>query len=295
MARGDPSLADIAFGESLVRVGAHLDIAVESYGRAGPGSALVHANRSLELMPRISQELWRHPEVAKSLNHAAAGIASGIRRRRPAAEIVALRDRFDALAAEAVEVVVGRDAETPRYRGSVVVAALRTATAAHDAGVGSDASALVRRARTVASTLWGGAISPEEVDRGFDDLEAGLGRPDPGSVKHAVAEIAAALRSATGATVDFEVTPGAALERVAQLLEQARDAARSGDAFRADKLVGRAYVEGYAPARDVLEGWAEEAELDDLIGKRIRLALARGEPIDDFVAHAVELLRAAPA
>ena len=292
MAQRGFSLADVGFGEALVRVGAHLDGAVAAHRSGDPSGALLHANRSLELMPAISAELWRDPRVAAALNQAAAGVASTIRARKPATETTSARDSFDAFSAEAVGLVVGPGAVAPAFRGSVVVAVLATAVAAHEAGRMEDAAALAGRARALAATLWGGAVSPEEIERGFERLDRALKAGDP--LRKEVAAIAEALAARAGAVVDLEPTARDHIERASDLLSQGGEAAAAGDAFRADKLVGRAYVEAYAPVRGSLAAWEDEAELNELIGTRLRRALAAGEPIAGPLARARELLGAAP-
>ncbi|MGH3116864.1 MAG: hypothetical protein ACRDQ2_07065 [Gaiellales bacterium] len=283
------SISDIAFGEALIGVSAHLDNALEMYRRGDAAAALVHANRSLEQMPRISSELWRFTELATVLNQAVGAVSSAIRARHPVPHVAETLETYDRLSARAVGAVVGEGASSPAYRASVVVALMRTATAAHEAGVGDDARALVLRARSLAAMLWGGAISPDEVDRAFERLVS-----SPDDVRSSVAAIATALHDSFGAVLNLEPEPRELLDRVLGLLEGAREAARAGDSFRADKLVGQAYVEVYTPLRETLQGWTSEAELSELIGTRIRRALAAGEPVDDLLYRARRLLEAAP-
>ncbi len=276
-----------------MRVVAHLDNALSSYRAREVTEALVHANRSLELMPGISSELWRHPDLATGLNRAAAGTVSALRLRRPEEEVAATCENFATLATRALEVVVGPVAASVAYRASVVVALLRTAAAAADAGVHPDAHALARRARTLSAGLWGGAISPEALVDAFEALTRALGsRRD--DARAAIVTITELLRDSCGAIVELDESPRALLNRIASRLVEAHDAARAGDRFRADKLVGRAYVEDYSELREVLGAWADEAELDDLIGTRIRRDLAAGRPVDDLFSRASELLAAAP-
>ena len=286
---GTFSIADVLFGEALIAVSAHLDSALATYRGGDAAGALVHANRSLESMPRISRDLWRYNELATALNQAAAAVSSAIRGRRPETQVATARDAYDDLSARAVGAAVGEAASSPAYRASVVVALLRTAAAASEAGIPDDARALVARARSLAGTLWGGAISPEDVDRAFESLSA-----DPGDVRGPVAAIATALHDSFDALVDLEPGPREILDHVAELLEGAAEAVAAGDLFRADKLVGQAYVEGYARARPALQGWTSEAELDDLVGTQIRRAIAAGEPVDDLIHRARHLLAAAP-
>lgn len=300
MARaGDPaslSLGDIAFGESLIRVSAHLDNALAFYRVAESSRALVHANRSLELMPLISRGLWRYPELATSLNHSVAAVASAIRSRRPAGEVAAALEAYDALSARSVHAAVGERATSPAYRASVVIALLRTATAAHDAGIHEDARALVSRARSLSAGLWGGAIAPDVIEATFEQLAATIrsgGHPREG-VRNAVSAIATLLHDAFGAVTDLEAGPLEMSGQVIELLEEARAAAEAGDAYRADKLLAQAYVEGYAGLRGFLAAWEPEPELNELLGSRLRLAVAAGEPIDDLIYRARDLLAAAP-
>ncbi|MGH2734215.1 MAG: hypothetical protein ACRDKZ_01435, partial [Actinomycetota bacterium] len=223
------------------------------------------------------------------LNHAVGAVSSAIRARQPVPQVAETLETYDGLSARAVGGVVGEEASSPAYRASVVVALLRTATAAHDAGVHDDVRALVSRARSLAATLWGGAISPEAIDSAFERVAA-----DPNEVRSSVTDIATNLHDSFGAVLDLEPEPRELLDRVTDLLEGAREAARAGDTFRADKLVGQAYVEVYTPLREALQAWASEAELNELIGTQIRRALGAGEPPDDLIYRARQLLDSAP-
>lgn len=287
------SLRDIAFGESLMRVGAHLDNALASYSAREITDAIVHANRSLELMPGISSELWRWPDLSTALNQTVAGVLSALRRRDPVSEVTAARAYFEALSTRALSAVVAQEAASPAYRASVVVALLRTAAAAAEAGAHPDAHALVARSRSLTSTLWGGAISPETLEDAFEALSSALPSRREAS-RAAIGTIADILHDSFGAVLELDEAPRTLLDRAASRLAEAGDAARAGDRFRADKLVARAYVEDYSEAREALGAWAKEAELDDLIGTQIRLGLAAGRPVDDLIARACDLLASAP-
>jgi hypothetical protein len=287
------TVSDIAFGEALIRVSAHLDNAVEAYRSKDATTALVHANRSLELMPRISRELWRSPDLATALNQAAASVASTIRSRRSATESAAARDSFDRESARAVVSVVG-DAASPAYRASVVVALLRTCVAAREAGFAEDAAAIAARARSLAGSLWGGAIRPEAVDVSFEALAGALEENDTPAIQEQVATIATYLHQSLGAVLDAEPSPSELRDAVIRLLDGVVDAVAAGETFRADKLAAQAYVEVYKQIKPRLVGWPDEPELDAILGSRIRLGVAAGEPIEALVEAARALLTSAP-
>ena len=283
---------DVLYGEALVRVSAHLDNAVDRCRRGDSETALLHANRSLQLMPQISRELWRDPQLATAINQAAARVSSAIRARKPLADVVAARDSYDRHSAAAVATAVVA-APTPAYRASVVVALLRTAAAAESAGVLDDARAITTRARSLAGALWGGAMLPESIERSFESLARDIDA-DPAAFRSHASAIATELHAGLGALVETEPGPREQLDLVARLLRDAAEAARAGDRFRADKLVATAYVEHYAPLRESLVSWQDEDKLNKLIGTELRRALASDEPIEPLVERAGSLLISAP-
>ena len=284
---------DVLYGAALVRVSAHLDNAVECCRIGKAETALLHANRSLQLMPQISRELWRDAELATAINQAAARVPSAIRARKPLVEVAAARDSYDRHSARAVATVVGA-APTPAYRASVVVALLRTAAAAEAAGVLDDASAISTRARALVEALWGGAMLPESIEQAFQSLARDI-EADPESFRGHVGAIATELHDSLGALLENEPSPREQLDLVARLVRDAAEAASAGDRFRADKLVATAYVEHYVPLREALATWHDEDKLNKLIGTELRRALASGEPIDALVEDSQILLTSAPA
>lgn len=280
-----------------MRVSAHLDNALAAYEAGSIERALVSASRPMvELLPRISRDLWRDDDLGRALNHAAAAVASEIRKRGPSTAVRRARDNYDDLSARAVGTVVGDAAADPAYRASVVVALLRTTAAAYDEALQrsderaqamhEDAAALVGRARALATTLWGGAISSEGMEASFDELTAVMAGAEASGerVKELAGVIAGILHAERGALVEQDLGPSDHLVAAGRLLRDCVEAYRAGEYFRADKLAARAYVEEYAVAREDLPEAdpATLAALDDLLGRRVRRAIAARAPHQDI-------------
>lgn len=269
-------LSDIAFAEGLARVEAHLELATAINAAGNAKLALVQASRPMiELMPRLSRELWAFPEIATEVNQSVGAIASGIRTGSKQVHIHNLADKVRTAAARAVAAVVGEGHLDDAFVSSVVVALLRTAAlanrgASHSSGSTirygrADAVAYVARARKMCAAHWQDEDGPEGLDGTFASLQEQLSvqtEADPEVFDATVESIAELLHNNAGALLEQE--PGLAdfLERISHLLSDAETAYGAGEAFRADKLVAVAYVENYALVSDELTSIDRTASQD---------------------------------
>jgi hypothetical protein len=277
------TLADVAFAEGLARVEAHLENALLLRESGRVPQALVQASRPMiELMPRLSRDLWDAPEVATELNRAIGAIAAGIRRGAQPPSLRSALAATGSAVATAIERVVGPGCEDPAFIPSVVVALLHTsATAYRESGlhVRFDALAYVRRARSLCSVV------TKDLDPRFDRLQSTIGAlepADPDDVQELVDDIAAELHTSTGALLSLEPDLSHYLDRIDELIADAEAAYSSGEAFRADKLAARAYVENYALVKDALSAadeMAGRAVHESLTGLRLGMA-AKAPPAE---------------
>ena len=277
-------LSDVAFAEGLARAEAHLENALLLLESRRVPQALVQASRPMiELMPRLSRDLWDQPEVATELNRAIGAIAAGIRR---GTQPPSLRERLNSARSaiiHAVEKVVGPGCEDPAFLPSVVVALLQTASSAYrEAGlhVRFDALAYVRRARSMA------ARTSEGLGALFDRLQDSIGAldpSDPDDVQRLVDEIATELNASTGALLSLDPAVSDYLDRIEELIADAEAAYAAGEAFRADKLAARAYVENFALVKDELAAADADAGLavhESLTG--LRLGMHAKAPVEEI-------------
>ncbi|MGH2754085.1 MAG: hypothetical protein ACRDLB_06585 [Actinomycetota bacterium] len=300
--------SDIAFAEALVRVEAHLENALLLLESGRVQQALVQASRPMiEHMPRLSRELWDAPEVGTHLNRAVGAIANGIRTGGQAPRLRAALAAAEDAVVRATETVVGPAHSDPAFVSSVVVAVLRTATEAHRAATGEaasgetasggrfvriDAIAYVRRARARCSEI--DVTGPDDpLGPLFDDLQRSIGAEetvDPAYIEGLVAQISQVLQEHAGARLGQEPAVADYLDRVAELVAGAATTYGAGDAFRADKLAARAYVENYAVVRDTLhsaDGAAESVLEECLRDLRLRMrAEASVEEVADIARRA---------
>jgi len=274
------SLSDIAFAEGLARAEAHLENALLLLESGRVPQALVQASRPvIELMPRLSRDLWNAPEVATEVNRAVAAIAGGIRRGAEPPSLRTALATAEKATARAVASVVGPGHEDPAFNASVVVALVRTAVSAHreeGAFVRFDALAYVRRARALCAGLMT-AANQGRLGALFDDLQTRIGAEDASDqeeVESLAGSIADVLHESAGALLAQEPDVADYLDRIEELIADVEAAYGAGEAFRADKLAARAYIENYAVVRDALsaadEG-ADEAVHEALTGLRLRM------------------------
>jgi hypothetical protein len=275
--RNEPfTLADVAFAEGLARAEAHLENALLLLESGRVPQALVQASRPMiELMPRLSRDLWSAPEVATELNRAVGAIAAGIRRGAQPPSLRAALATAGTTVARAIGQVVGPGCEDPAFLSSVVVALLGTAAAAYQESglhVRFDALAYVRRARTLCTRTTDG------LEPLFDELQTKIGAlepADPDEVQGLVERIAARLHDSAGALLTLEPGLTDYLDRIDELIADAEAAYEAGEAFRADKLAARAYVENFAVVKDELAAADEAAgnEIhESLTGLRLGMA-----------------------
>jgi hypothetical protein len=290
-----PRLSDISFAEGLARAEAHLENALLLLEAGRVPQALVQASRPMiELMPRLSRDLWSDPEVATELNRSIGAVAAGIRRGAQPPALRAALEKAGSVIAKAIESVAGPAHGHDAFRTSVAVALLRTAAGAYrEAGlhVRFDAVAYVRRAR---------AMCPDDITTGetFDELQALVGAlepADPDQIQVLVEAVSVALHESHGALLDQEPALADYLDRIDELIVDAETAYRAGEAFRADKLAARAYVENFAPVMEAL-GAADEragrAVHDSLTGLRLRM---RAQASPDEIAEVASRGRSALA
>jgi hypothetical protein len=269
------SLSDISFAEGLARAEAHLENALLLLEAGRVPQALVQASRPMiELMPRLSRDLWSAPEVATELNRAIGAVAAGIRSGAQPPALRAALAKACSVIAKAIERVAGPAHDDDAFRTSVAVALLRTAAGAYrEAGlhVRFDAVAYVRRAR---------AMCPEHdasLGGSFDELQELIGAlepADPDDIDALVETVSVRLHESYNALLDQDPAIADYLDRIEELIADVEAAYGAGEAFRADKLAALAYVENFAPVKDALtaadEG-AGQAVHDSLTGLRLRM------------------------
>jgi hypothetical protein len=126
----------------------------------------------------------------------------------------------------------------------------------------------------------------------FDDLQTRIGAEDgsdPEEVEAVAGSIADILHESAGALLAQEPGLDDYLDRIDQLMADAETAYGAGEAFRADKLAARAYVENYAVVRDALSTADENADRavhDSLTGLRLRMrAKATPEEIAEVASR----------
>ena len=296
-------LTDVAFAEGLQRVAAHLENALLFYESDHIEQALIQASRPMvELMPRLSRDLWQAPEVGTGLNRSVAAIAAGIRsglgRNRIRSLFVTAERSIDA----ATSRVVGDGSVDPAFVASVVVALLRTAADAYrgsapDSEEGGarfarlDAVSFVRRARRVGVGL------DESLDERLESLQTSMSTDIPASpddVDAAIAAVSGALNAVAGASLSEQPAPAEHLERIGEFLSNIETAYAAGEAFRADKLAARAYLENNLAVHDELitsDPAADEAISSALIDLRLRMrAKAPQEEISQIAERGREAL-----
>ena len=215
----------------------------------------------IELMPRLSRDLWSAPEVATELNRAIGAVAAGISSGSAAPALRAALAKAGSVIAKAHR-EGGRpghddDAFRPLGRGGAPPDRRSALTGSPASTSGS----------TLSLTFAGpGRCAPKTTARStalFDELQTSVGAlepADPDEVEALVEVVSRpASRARTAPSWLRSPTSSDYLDRIDELIADAETAYAAGEAFRADKLAARAYVENYSPVKDALSAADERA------------------------------------
>ncbi len=309
----------VAFGEALAQIRGHHLVSLELYQVGDRAGAAVHASHPVEeILAAVTGELEEHdPQVAEELATALRAGAGVISEGRPASAVAAAYGEAAALTEEALGAVVGPQATSSSYRGSVIAALLATAGHEYEEAVGDegirlpaeyqDGYAFVREAERLYE-----AVAPEveeasaeeaaEIAEAFEALGSALPSPRPPDrpapaldVTSAAELIGHELEETVGAAPAEESDPEAVVAEIEELLQEIVETYRAGDAEAAAELSAEAYLEHYEVIEaEVIEQAPEvNEELEPLLGADLRRRITAGAPaaeIEQMVRRAEELL-----
>jgi len=314
---------EISFGEALAQIRGHHDAATELYDGGDTDLALVHAGHPIdEILASVSSELEEHaPEQADELSQVLDEVRTLISDGATKREIAAATERAAEVTFAAEQQVVGADAATPAYTGSIVAALLGTTAHEYEEAVaGGDGISLLEEYQdgyaflAEAKDLYGSILDEveaaskeeaEEIDEAFDELDAAfpaLEAPENPLPAEPVEESASLIGHELEETVDAQLLessdPEEVVDNIEALLDELIEAYRDGDAEAAGELAAEAYLENY----EVIEAGVIEAapevneELEPLLGADLRAEISDGAPVEDIEAmvdRAEELLEEA--
>lgn len=314
----------VGLGEALAQIRGHHLASLELYRTGDRKGAALHAGHPIaEILDSVRSELeGRDPRLAQRLTDALEAGANAVAGREPAEEVAAAFDRAARVTEVALVEVVGGDARSAAYRGSVIATLLDTVAHEYEEAVGDgglrllaeyqDAYAFTREARR----LYGGiaarveaasAEEAEEIERAFEVLESSLPSAKPPArlaakldVRAAAELIALELEETVEADPVEETDPEQVVAEIERLLTQIDKTYAAGDPAAAAELAAEAYLENY----EVIEAGVIEAapeinrELEPLLGADLRREIQGGasqQEIESLIARARTLLHRALA
>ena len=309
----------IQFGNSLAQIRGHHQVALELYEAGDKEGALTHAGHPIhELLDSVNSELEEHDGPADELSAGLDEVQAAIEEDAPAESVAEAIENVRGITIDAADSVVGDDASTSAYIGSVVSAL--AGTAAHEyeeavAGGGGirlleeyqDGYAFVGEAHSlyeeVASDVEAAAAEEaEEIEDAFETLETAFPSAQPPKDLMSAEDVASAagligheLEETVGAVALEESDPEEIAAEIESLLDEIVAAYEGGDAEAAAELSAEAYLENYEVIEAEVIEYAPEIneELEPLLGAELRRQIQDGAPVEDIeemVARAKELL-----
>ena len=301
----------ISFGSALAQVRGHHLVSLELYRAGDMKGASTHAGHPVaELLSGIAGELEEHggADIAEELTTVLDRGPEAIAKEASADELAAIYEEAAVVTEAAADHLVGDDASTPSYRGSVIAALLSTAAHEYDEAVGDagirleaeyqDGYAFVLEAKRLYEEIAAdveSASSEEaaEIDEAFEVLDSAFVSAEPPKEpvdKLEVESAAELIGHELEETVDAEVSaarePEEVAEEIEHLLDEIVETYEAGDADAAAELSAEAYLENY----EVIEAGVIDAapdineELEPLLGADLRKAILDGEPVEDVAA-----------
>jgi hypothetical protein len=279
----------------------------------------VHAGHPIaEILDSVDGELEAPaPEVAAELSEQLAAGTQAIAEERAPAKLGSIYRKVAATTERAAEAVVGTDASTPSFKGSVISKLLATAGHEYEEAVGGegvrllveyqDGYAFVREARRLYDEIANevrsaAAEEAEEIEEAFDSLREAFPSPTPLRKPVAVLEVTSAaeligheLEETVHATPVIETDPEAIVTEIEELLNEVIESYEDGEAGAAAELSAEAYLENYEVIEAEVIELAPEVneELEPLLGADLRKEINADAPIADIkamVARAKKLL-----
>lgn len=315
----DANAETIAFGESLAQIRGHHLASLELYEAGDEETAAVHATHPVEeILASVQSELEEHggtlgSDLAAALEEGVTAVTSGA----PVEEVAAAHNEAAALTQEALVAVVGEEASTSSYRGSVIAALLATAAHEYEEAVGDegirllaeyqDGYAFVSEGRRLYEEIAGDveAASMEEADEieeafgvldsAFPSMTPPKKLADKADVEAAASLIGHELEETVDAAPVVESDPAEIVATIEELLTEIEETYAAGDADGAAELSAEAYLQNYEVIEaEVIELAPEiNEELEPLLGAELRRQMQEGAPqeeIESMIARARELL-----
>jgi hypothetical protein len=309
----------IGFGEALAQIRGHHVVSLELLRAGDRKGAVLHAGHPIEeILASVSSELGEHdPEIAEALSTALEKGVTAVSEDKPVAEVEAAFGEAAAITEQALNSVVGPDADAPAYRGSVIAALLGTAAHEYEEAVGDDGVRLLAEyqdgygfaveanrlySEIEADVTEASAEEAEEIDEAFAVLEDALPSPEPPAELIEVIEVTSAaeligheLEETVGAAPTEESDPEEVVAEIEKLLGEIVATYKTGDEAAAAELAAEAYLENYEVIEaEVIEQAPEvNEELEPLLGADLRRQITAGAPVEDIekmTARAEELL-----
>ncbi len=309
----------VSFGAALAQIRGHHLISLELYKAGDARGAAVHAGHPIaEILDSVDGELEAPaPEVAADLSQQLAAGTQAIVDERTPAKLGSIYSEVAATTERAQRAVVGADASTSSFKGSVISALLATAGHEYEEAVGDqgvrllveyqDGYAFVGEARRLYDEIANevrsaAAEEAEEIEEAFDSLREAFPSPKPPKEPVAVLEVTSAieligheLEETVHATPVIESDPEAIAAEIEELLDEVIKRYEDGEADTAAELSAEAYLENYEVIEaEVIELAPEvNAELEPLLGADLRKEINADAPVADIkamVARAKKLL-----
>ncbi len=301
---------EIGIGESLAQIRGHHLVGLELYEN-DPDAALAHFHHPIEeIMDVLSAELEEHGGSPEDLETALQDAVDAAESAADPAEVQAAVDEAAAVTREAEAELLGPDATSPAYRGSVVAALLKTAAHEYEEAVAGgkgvslvveyeDAYGFMHFAQQTYESDLAAAVEDEsteeaeEVEEAFEVLNDALAEPTPPDKPLDAEEVEVA--ETIGAQPLEEVEPAEVAAEIERLLDEVLAAYEAGDADEASELAAEAYLENYEVIEAEVIEYAPDIneKLEPLLGAELRRQIDQGaspEEIASMIEQAKKLL-----
>jgi hypothetical protein len=314
-----PDAEAIGLGEALAQIRGHHAVSLELLKAGDVKGAEVHAGHPVhEILDSVSSELGEHdPEIADGLAAALEEGLAAVSSGEPVAAVESAYRETASLTETALASVVGEEASSSSYRGSVIAALLVTAGHEYEEAVGDDGIRLLAEYQdgyafaVEANRLYGAVESDvreaseeeaEEIDEAFEVLESAFPSAEPPKdlvepleVVSAAELIGHELEETVGAAPTEKSDPAEVVAEIEELLGEIVETYKAGDADAAAELSAEAYLENYEVIEaEVIEKAPDlNEELEPLLGADLRREISAGAPVEEIesmVARAEELL-----
>ncbi len=298
---------EIGIGESLAQIRGHHLVGLELM-EVDEDAALAHFNHPIEeILDVVGTELDEHGGSSEDLEVALQDTLE-VAETGDLEELEASVDETEAVIREAEAELLGPDATSPAYRGSVVAALLSTAAHEYEEAVagGEGVSLPVEYEdaygfASFAHDTYDAELAPaveeedpeeaEEIEEAFEVLEGALpGAEAPAEVVDAEeVEVAAELvghelEETVGAQPLEEVEPAEVADNIESLLAEVVEAYEAGDTDEAAELAAEAYLENYEVIEAEVIEYAPEIneQLEPLLGAELRRQIDAGAPVEEI-------------